>query len=116
MHPDHFTGVADTDIESFGPMLFQLALNADSVTDQNDRQPPLAGSSHRSLDLDGRSVVTTHGIHSNDDTFLQPDASYFSVLTISLPLYVPQLGQTRCDCLGSLHWGHMDTPGAVSAS
>jgi hypothetical protein len=25
VHPDHFTGVADTDIESFGPMLFQLA-------------------------------------------------------------------------------------------
>jgi hypothetical protein len=116
MHPDHFTGVADTDVKPFSPMLFQLTLDADRITNQNDWQSPLPGDRHPSLYLDGWSVVTTHGIHSNDNTFLQPDASYFSVLTISLPLYVPQLGQTRCDCLGSLHWGHTETPGAVSAS
>jgi hypothetical protein len=86
MHPDHFTGVTDADIEAFGPMLCQFTLNADRIADQKNRQPPLAGSRYRGLHLDGRSAVPTHGIHSNDNSFLQPDASYFSVLTISLPL------------------------------
>jgi len=40
----------------------------------------------------------------------------FSVDIISLPLYVPHVGQTRWGNFGSLHCGHKDNDGGVKKS
>ena len=87
MHPNRFGGVADGNAQAVGRVLLKAPPELLFHPDQKDGQAKLPGSSHRSLNIDGRASVTPHRVKGYAGPHAYPSTPEREGLGLAPPLH-----------------------------
>ena len=105
VHLHHLRGMVDAQLLCAGAVPTQLVADALFVADEDDLEAALAMRAERAFHGRGGSEIAAHRVEC--------DQSSLPFMT-ALPWYSPHFGQARCGRIGSPHFGHAPTFGAVA--